>query len=194
MSSKVSWICAALFLGMAAAGCTSKSDPTKENFSNALQAHLDSQDAACVIVGAVPFDRPDFHNFSQNQADALVKVGLLSKQPTIIKDGIRSVAASRYSLTEEGKKSYRAIDPVTDSRLCGGKAKLVEITWSSSVEKAEVGTSVDVKYVGKLVDRPRWDDEATLRPFFPELLSTTNDQFNGENILTLTKDGWAVSR
>lgn len=194
MSSNVSWLCAALFLGIAAAGCANKSDPTKENFANAVQAHLDSQDAACVIVGAVPFDRPDFHNFLQNQADALVKVGLLAKQPTSVKDGIRSVPGSRYSLTDEGKKAYRALEPTADSRLCGGKAKLVEITWSSSVDKPDIGTSVDVKYVGKLIDRPHWDDEAILRPFFPELLSTNNDHFNNENILTLTKDGWAVTR
>jgi hypothetical protein len=90
MTVAVSWIWAAVFLGIAAAGCTSKSDPTKENFANAVQAHLDSQDAACVIVGAVPFDRPDFHNFLQNQADALVKVGLFAKQPTSVKGGIRS--------------------------------------------------------------------------------------------------------
>jgi hypothetical protein len=78
--------------------------------------------------------------------------------------------------------------------LCGGKTKVVEITWSSSPpDKVEIGTSVLVRYTGKLVDRPRWDDESILRPLHPELLSTTNDQFNNENIVTLTKDGWTVT-
>ncbi|CAE6970080.1 hypothetical protein [Paraburkholderia domus] len=71
---------------------------------------------------------------------------------------------------------------------------MVEVTWSSTREKAEVGTSVYVKYTAKLVDRPRWDDEAVLKRFFPELASTTNDQFDNENFLTLTKDGWTVTR
>ena len=194
MLSKTIRTCAVLLMGAAIAGCSSKSDPTKENYANAVQTHLDSQDAACVIVGAVPFDLPDYHGYQQNQADALVKVGLLSKQPTSVKDGIQTLPGSHYKLTDEGRKAYRAMNPVANSRLCGGKAKVVEVTWSSTREKAEVGTSVDVKYTAKLVDRPRWDDEAVLRRFFPELVSTTNDQFNHENFLTLTKDGWTVTR
>jgi hypothetical protein len=194
MLSNAMRICAVFIFGIAVAGCHSKSDPTKENFSAAVQNHLDGTDAVCVFTGAVPFDLPDVQDLPRRRADLLVKVGLLATQPTSLTVGIRTVPAFRYTLTDEGKKAYRALNPAPDSRLCGGKAKLVEITWSSSVEKADVGTSVDVKYVGKLIDRPHWDDEAILRPLFPEMLSTTNDQFNNENILTLTKDGWAVTR
>jgi hypothetical protein len=181
-------------MGVAIAACSSKSDPTKENFANAVQTRLDSIDAACVVSGAIPFDLPDFHNYPQTRADALVKVGLLSKQPTTVQSGIQTVPGSHYSLTDVGRKAVRTANPVADSRLCGGKAKVVEITSSTSApEKVEIGTSVLVRYTGKLVDRPLWDDEAALSPFFPELLSTTNDQFNNENILTLTKDGWTVT-
>lgn len=193
MSSNVSRICAVLILGIAVTGCSSKSAPSKENFANAVQSHLDRFDAVCVVTGAVPFDLPDDHDLPQNRADALVKVGLLSRQPTSLKVGIRTLPGSRYSLTDEGKKAYRAMDPAADSRLCGGKAKVVEITSAIAPDKVDIGTSIDVQYTGKLVDRPGWDDEAILRPLFHELLPTTNDQFDGENIVTLTKDGWTVT-
>jgi hypothetical protein len=154
-------------MGAAIAGCSSKSAPTKENFANAVQTHLDRFDAACVVSGAVPFDLPDLHNYLQNKADALVKVGLLSKQPTSVKDGIQTVPGSHYALTDEGRKAYRTMDLVADSRLCGGKAKVVEITSAITPDKVEIGTSIEVRYTGTVVDRPRWDDEAVLRPLSP---------------------------
>ncbi|WP_133667285.1 hypothetical protein [Paraburkholderia sp. BL10I2N1] len=103
------------------------------------------------------------------------------------------MSGSRYSLTDEGRKAYRTMSPAENSRLCGGKSKVVEITSAIAPDKVEIGTSIEVRYTGKVVDRPGWDDEAVLRPFFPELLSTTNDQFNNYNIVTLTKDGWTVT-
>lgn len=143
---------AALVLGIALGGCSSKSDPTKENFANAVQSLLDRFDATCVVSGAVPFDLPDYHNYPQNRADALVKVGLLAKQPARVKDGVLTVPGSRYSLTDEGRKAYRTMDPTGDSRLCGGKSKVVEITSAIAPDKVEIGTSIEVRYTGKVVD------------------------------------------
>ncbi|BFG80718.1 hypothetical protein PTKU46_87520 [Paraburkholderia terrae] len=59
-------------------------------------------------------------------------------------------------------------------------------------DKAEVGTTVDVKYTAKSVERPNWDDEAALRPTHIELLSTNDGIYNAENLLELTNDGWTV--
>ncbi|BDC45427.1 hypothetical protein [Paraburkholderia terrae] len=187
-SSKISRACAALALA-ALAGCNSKSDPTKENFTQAVQKHLDAIDPVCVVSGAVPFDLPHFEgSYAEKQADALVKVGLLSKESANVTESGRMIPGFHYSATDEGKKAFRP-----GNKMCGGKSQLQSITWSSSVpDKAEVGTTVDVKYAAKLVERPNWDEEAVLRPTHIELLSTNDGIYNAENILELTNDGWTV--
>jgi hypothetical protein len=187
-SSKISRACAALALAIALAGCNGKSDPTKENFTQAVQKHLDSIDAVCVTSGPVPFDLPHFEGYAEKQADALVKVGLLSKEPTRVKEGGQMIPGYHYSATDEGKKASRP-----GNEMCGGKAQLQSITWASSAEKPEVGATVEVKYIAKLIERPRWDDEAALRPTHIEVLSTDDGAYNAENFLVLTKDGWAVT-
>ncbi|WOD18596.1 hypothetical protein [Paraburkholderia kirstenboschensis] len=44
----------------------------------------------------------------------------------------RMVPGFRYALTDEGKKAYRSrADPPKDSKICGGKARLVGITFAT---------------------------------------------------------------
>lgn len=188
-SSKTSRACAAVALVVALAGCNSKSQPSNDNFAKTVQQHLDSIDAVCVTSGPVPFDLPHFEgSYAEKQADALVKVGLLSKESANVTESGRMIPGFHYSATDEGKKASRP-----GNKMCGGKSQLQSITWSSSVpDKAEVGTTVDVKYTAKLVERPNWDDEAALRPTHIELLSTNDGIYNAENILELTNDGWTV--
>jgi hypothetical protein len=191
-SPNVSRTCAALALGIALAGCSSKSDPTKENFTKAVQKHLDAIDSVCVVSGSVPFDLPDFQTYAEKQADALVKVGLLSKEPTRVMESGRMIPGFHYAATDEGRKAYRPDNTPSQSEMCGGKSQVQAITWSSVPEKAEIGTTVDVRYTAKLIERPRWDDEAILGPTHIELISTSNDIYNSENFLVLTDDGWAI--
>jgi hypothetical protein len=166
-SSNISRACAVPTLVVVLAACNSKSDPTKENFTQAVQKHLDAIDPVCVVSGPVPFDLPDLQTYTEKQADTLVKVGLLAKEPTRVMESGRMLPGFHYSLTDEGKKAYRPANPAAGSALCGGKSQVQMITWSSSVpDKAEVGTTVDVRYTAKLIDRPRWDDEALLGPMY----------------------------
>jgi hypothetical protein len=191
----VDWfrVCAALSIGLVVAGCNSKSDPTNDNFSKAIQNHFDKTDAVCVRSGAVPFELPHFGSYQEKQADALVAVGLLSKDSVSVSESGRSIPGYRYSATSEGKTAYRAAADPADSSMCGGKAQVQSITWSSSVpDKAPIGTTVDVKYSAKLIERPRWDDESVLRSTHVEVLSTSSDVYSGEYFLELTDSGWAV--
>jgi hypothetical protein len=143
----------------------------------------------------VPFDAPSFA-YAVTMAEPLVKVGLLTKTPTTVRDTGAAhtlLPGFHYALTEEGKKAYRPANPAIQSTMCGGKSKVMAITGSTSAgPKPQVGDTVDVTYTAKLVERPRWDDEATLRPKHFEVLETTNDMYRGEYILELTNDGWAV--
>lgn len=194
--SRVSRTFAALLLGIALAACDGKSSPTKENYAKAVQTYLDGKDAVCMLTGAVPFDA-DEHSSTVLSAEPLVKTGLLTKEPTHVQDvgsAHRMLPGFHYALTDEGKKAYRPADPAKDSEICWGKARLLAITYASSAsDKPVVGDRILIKYEAKLVDRPRWDDEAVLRPLHPELIATENDQFHNELYVELTKDGWVVN-
>ena len=67
---------------------------------------------------------------------------------------------------------------------------LISFIRSKTVDKdAAVGTTA---FVVRLVDRPTWDDESVLAHHI-ELATTRNDQFQKENFLVLTADGWKVN-
>ncbi len=187
---------AVLLVGITVAACDGKSSPTKENFANAVQTYLDSKDAVCIFTGAVPFDAARY-SFEERSAEPLVKLGLLTKEATSAQDdgsAHRMVPGYHYALTDEGKRSYRPANPAKESKICGGKSKLLAIAQvTSASEKPNVGDRVFVRYEAKLVDRPRWDDEAVLRPVHVEVLSTENDQYRGEYFLELTSGGWVVN-
>jgi hypothetical protein len=194
--SKTPLTCAVLCLGISLAACDGKSSPTTENYSKAVQAYLDSKDAVCILTGAIPFDAEQYSGEALF-AEPLVKTGLLTKEPTQVQDdgsAHRMVPGFHYALTDEGKKAYRRADPAKNSKICGGKARLVGITFATSAsENPAVGDRVNIKYQAKLVDRPRWDDEAVLRPLHPDLIETENDQFHSELYLELTAGGWVVN-
>jgi len=194
--SNVSSIFTALLFSVSLAACDGKSSPTKENFAKAVQNHFDGKDAVCIFTGAVPFDAARY-SFEERSAEPLVKLGLLTKEPTSVQDdgsAHRMIPGFHYALTDEGKKAYRAANPAKESKICGGKARLLAIAPAMSVpDKPNLGDRVLVRYEAKLVDRPRWDDEAVLRPVHVEVLSTENDQYHGEYFLELTNDGWVVN-
>jgi hypothetical protein len=187
---------AALLLSIALTACDGKSSPTKENFAKAVQTYFDSKDAVCIFTGAVPFDAARY-SYEERSAEPLVKLGLLTKEPTSVQDdgsAHRMVPGFHFALTDEGKKSYRPANPAKESKICGGKAKLLAIAQATSAsDKPNVGDRVLVRFEAKLVDRPRWDDEAVLRPVHVEVLSTENDQYHGEYFLELTSGGWVVN-
>jgi hypothetical protein len=194
-SSKIAGTCAALLLSLSLAACDGKSSPTKENYAKAVQTYFDGKDAVCMLVGAVPFDAAE-HSSEALFAEPLVKTGLLTKEPTHVQDDGSAhmlLPGFHYALTDEGKKAYRRADPAKNSKICGGKAKLLAITFASSAENAHVGDRVNIKYEAKLVDRPRWDDEAVLRTLHPDLIETENDQYHSELYVELTNDGWVVN-
>jgi hypothetical protein len=149
--------------------------------------------AVCVIADSpAPFELANIKINQQQQADQLVKVGLLSKQPATVREYNQDLPGARYTLTETGEKASRGVVQGLGNRFCGGKAKLVGDVGSTTVDKdAAVGTRAFVRYVVKLVDRPTWDDEAVLAHHI-ELATTRNDQFQKENFLVLTADGWKV--
>lgn len=191
--TKIARVCAAMLLTITLGACDSKSATTKENYAKAVQQYLDATDAVCVWSNRpAPFEYANVRAGEQQQADQLVKVGLLAKEPATVRDFGQSLPGARYTLTDAGKKASRGVAPGLGNRFCGGKAKLVDIDAPSAGVKAQAGDKVYVHYVAQLVDRPAWDDESVLVGHI-ELAATTNNQFNGETFLILTDDGWKVA-
>ncbi|WP_027780462.1 hypothetical protein [Paraburkholderia caledonica] len=183
----------AVLLSVTLVACSSKLDATKENYAAAVQRHLDSTDAVCVVSAApAPFQYANVRVYEQQQADQLVKVGLLTKEPTTVRDFGQTLPGAQYTLTDAGKKASRGVAPGLGNRFCGGKAKLVDIEAPSLGAKRDVGDRIYVHYVAELVERPAWDDESVLVGHI-ELATTANNQFKGETYLMLTSDGWKVA-
>ncbi|WP_027803146.1 hypothetical protein, partial [Paraburkholderia dilworthii] len=161
--SKIAPVSAAVLLTIALSACDSKSATTKENYAKAVQQYLDATDAVCVWSNRpAPFEYANVRAGEQQQADQLVKVGLLAKEPATVRDFGQSLPGARYTLTDAGKKASRGVAPGLGNRFCGGKAKLMDIDAPSAGVKAQAGDKVYVHYVAQLVDRPAWDDESVL--------------------------------
>ncbi|AXF18783.1 hypothetical protein [Paraburkholderia caledonica] len=190
--SKIAPVSAAVLLTIALSACDSKSVTTKENYAKAVQRYLDATDAVCVwSTRPAPFEYANIRVWERQQADQFVKVGLLAKEPTTVRDYGQSLPGARYTLTDAGKKASRGVVSGLGNRFCGGKAKLMAIDEPSAGVKVQTGDQVYVHYVAQLVDRPTWDDESVLVGHI-ELAATTDNQFKGETFLILTDDGWKV--
>ncbi|MGC2963710.1 hypothetical protein ACPUET_27480 [Paraburkholderia graminis] len=90
----------AVLLSVTLVACSSKLDATKENYAAAVQRHLDSTDAVCVWSAApAPLEYANVRVHEQRQADQLVKVDLLTKEPTTVRDFWQALPGARYTLT-----------------------------------------------------------------------------------------------
>lgn len=122
----------------ALAGCGNKKDANKSNLSEAIQDYLNTTKGVCVSLPRkeAPFALEKKGGFSFNheprKAAALVSAGLLSVRDTELLGmfGNQKIAATQYTLTEEGKKylvkggagSIAGFDA-----FCGGKYKVKEV-------------------------------------------------------------------
>lgn len=137
LSLKIVPASAVILLGLALAACNSKSGPTKENFAQAVQAHFDGMETVCGLAGAVPFDAASFSH-AVAMAEPLVKVGVLSKTPTTVRDAGEDhtlLPGFHYELTEEGKNAYRAASPASQSvmvrRQIEGRGHYrIDVSWA----------------------------------------------------------------
>ncbi len=135
----------AVLLSVTLVACSSKLDATKENYAAAVQRYLDGTDAVCVWSAApAPFEYANIHGYEQKQADQLVKVGLLTKEPATVRDYGKALPGARYTLTDAGKKASRGVLAGLGNRFCGGKAKLVDIEAPSLGAKRVVGDRIYV--------------------------------------------------
>ncbi len=180
----------------ALAACGNARDANKRNFSQAIQASLDTQNGLCAGVPAekLPFTltseyRPDRRN---EQADALVDAGLLTKRETEVKAlfGEKMVAATEYQITDSGKK-YHVADA---GAFCTGKLAIVEVGNFTEPSEMMGVKMTQANYRYKVKDVADWAKSEKLRTAYPDFASKTRDEVQDQATLILTNDGWVHER
>ena len=138
--SKIVRVCAAMLLTITLGACGRQVGYDKENYAKAVQQYLGATDAVCVwSTPACAVRVCERSRLGAEQADQLVKVGLLAKEPATVRDFGQSLPGARYTLTDAGKKASRGVASGLGNRFCGGKAKLVDVDRAFSGRKGAGG-------------------------------------------------------
>lgn len=179
--------------------CSNPREASKANFSRAIQAYLDGQPGLCAALPAneVPFTLAEQDLFPQNKtrADALVQAGLLSAQPTEVKQpfGNGTRPATEYRATAAGQSALVAQAPntlVQRSAFCSGAYKVKDVT--NFTEPGELmGVKLShVEYTYTVKGSADWARSDALRSAYPELDKHAQDSVTSKATLILTHDGW----
>lgn len=184
--------------------CSSPKDASKSNFSNAIQAYMDTQKGVCIALPGdkIPFtlqhEDPMGLNLTGNNkknADALVDAGLLSRKETRIKRPWKpdeTIPASEYQLTDEGRKYFTDENSgiFSDQAFCTGKYTVVDVdnfTEPSDMMGVKV-SQVNFRY--KADDLADWAKSDALRAANKDFSKKTQGDLEGSAALVLTNDGW----
>lgn len=186
--------------------CGSPKDANEKNLGKAIQAYLDTLNGACA-VSQIPADNPTITIEAnswipsiKNQADALTAAGILASENLEIdrKDLLGKVsgktAATRYTLTENGKKYAKERPGLSGKKLlafCTGHQKLIKINnFTEPADMLGVRAS-QVNYTYHLTDADNWIKQSALQKAFPDVgRLAAQELIQGQAALVLTNEGW----
>jgi hypothetical protein len=171
---------AALTLAAVLAGCHSRTAPTPENFTAALNAHF-LEHRECLFP-----DDPHFpveagaagDPAKKQQLDALAAAQLL----TVSEE--KSLHVSRYVTTPMGE----TVAP----HFCYGHRAVSSIDSSTPPAPANGFTETQVAYHYTMEDVPVWAKSAQMRAAFPALAHAVSGSATGKATLAGTMAGWQV--
>lgn len=185
------------------AGCSDPKAANHANFKQAIQAQLDHAYPHCYITQNFP-TVIEFDVGRQRQIlAALTKAGLVAtadKQVEAMSFGniTRHKTVTEYSLTDEGRKHYKAdaaksLGGATVGGFCFGKAKVTDI--DEFTEPADMmGARVSrVRYRYQVSDIPSWATSDDLVGAIPQLKKDAGAQTEpaqANAVLVLTSTGW----
>lgn len=198
-------VATAIALACSIAGCGSKKDANKENFSKAIQAYLDSKPGACVGLpgSSIPFEIEKAGSFFPEQitqADALKEAGLLTRLDTdvpLIPGSKIMRPGYKFDLSPEGQKQL--VKPVSEyspksQGFCAGKYKLVEISNFTDAQNM-MGTMVSqAVYTYKVESPAAWAQSPKVQAAFVKLTKELKGDASDKATLILTNDGWMHDR
>lgn len=167
--------CAALLI--ATTGCNSKSQPTPENFSVALNAHF-LEHPECLLPDAPHFPYETGDPVQLKQMDALVASQLLTAHSE------QSIRVSRYTPTPAGERMA--------PRFCYGHRVVTSIDSFTPPADANGFHESQVVYHYRIEDLPVWAHTADIRAAFPKMAYATSGTATDKTTMAATITGWQV--
>lgn len=164
---------AALLLG----GCTTKSSPTPENYTKALNTYFADR-PECLLPDGPRFPLETTDPGKTRQLNALASAKLLEVKEE------KSIHVSRYTLTPAGQRMA--------PRFCYGHREIVSIDGSTPPAQANGFPETQVAYTYKIVDVPVWAKDADVQAAFPDAARAMNSTSTGKITLARTMAGWSV--
>jgi hypothetical protein len=166
-----------------AAGCSSKTKPTDQNFIAGLNAYYANHND-CLFSSALrfPYEVSPGSDAKQDKQrmEALMHAGLM-KQPTEDK----SIHVVVYSLTSAGERA--------GGRFCYGHREVTSIDNFTPPTKAANGIlESHVTYRYKMMDVPVWAKTDEMLKAFPEMARALSGDSTGEINLQNAGVGWQV--
>jgi hypothetical protein len=174
--------CALLLL---ASGCNSKTAPTKQNYSAALNAYYAGHDD-CLFPGGLKFpyevsvkvDPRDTSPATAKQMDALLDIGMLTR----FED--KDMKVNRYSLTASGGRAA--------PRFCYGHRVITSIDSVTDPAKVNGFPETQLEYSYSMMDVPLWAKAASIQTVFPQMAQAVRGESHAKARLAQTMAGWQV--
>ncbi len=179
-------IMAACALVLTIAGCQSKTAPTKENYTAALNRYYASHDD-CLFPGGLRFPfsvsaKPgateDSDTVSVKSLEALKNAGMLDRTED------KDLHVNRYTLTTAGSRAT--------ARFCYGHRVISSIDSSTDPVKVNGFPETQIEYHYTLMDVPIWAKSDAIQSAFPEMGKAIKGEGTGKAKLSQTLAGWQV--
>lgn len=174
----------AIFAGvfLLAAGCSSKTKPTDQNFLAGLNAYYANHNE-CLFSSALRFPYEVSPSLTAKQdkqrMDALMNSGLMK----VTED--RTIHVNVYALTAAGERA--------GGRFCYGHRQITGIDSFTPPTKSANGLlESHVTYHYKMMDVPVWVKTDEMMKAFPEMAKALSGEATGENTLANAGVGWQV--
>ena len=164
-----------------AAGCSSKTKPTNENFIAGLNAYYATHDD-CLFPSALkfPYEVSPSANAKEDKKrmDALTDAGLMKREED------KSIHVDVYSLTAAGTRA--------GGRFCYGHRQIVSIDSFTPPAKSNGFLETHVTYHYKMMDVPVWVKTDQMQKAFPDMAKALSGEATGESTLANAGVGWQV--
>jgi len=173
-----------------AAGCSSKKDPTKPNFKEAINTYY-SAHPECLWSTTVKFPtRIDTSDAGQTAGyDALTDQGLLTRKQDSRKVFIfGSKEVNDYDLSDKGRAAWTP-DPQNPGygNFCYGHREVTSID-----DFTNNGATATVDYHYQLGAVAPWANNTEIKSAFPTVQATLASPLSDKANLTLADSGWAL--
>jgi hypothetical protein len=160
-----------------AAGCNSKTAPTPENYTQALNTYLLTH-GDCLLPDAPRFPFETSDPARTKQLDSLVESQLLTRATE------PAIHASRYTVTPIGARFA--------PRFCYGHREVNQIVSSTPPAQANGFVETQVTFTYTLKDVPVWARGAAVQAAFPAMAQATANGGTATRTLAQTMAGWQV--